>query len=280
MNVPGTWLRKPTIWRKLSLQTWAEPNDPTMYGVLEIDAARLQAWLAGKTEASGVRCTVTHAVTRAMAMLLRRHPEANVLVRGRRIWLRRDVDVFHQVAMPIPGSRMAADLSGAVVRQADTKKVPEIARELADMAEKVRLKTDGQMAQTRSLLMAMPGTLTRWVLKALRWLTYRWNLRMPMSPRDPFGGVMVTSVGMLGIRMAFAPIVTLSRTPMLVVVNAIEDRAVVRDGQVVARPILTLTCTADHRVIDGYQASVLIREMKPLLEAPENLDLEPGESVL
>jgi len=274
MNVPGRWLRKPTIWRKLSLQTWAEPNDPTMYGVLEIDAAALQEWLARKTRESGVKCTMTHAVTRAMAILLRRYPEANVLVRGRRIWMRRDVDVFHQVAMPIVGAKGAADLSGAIVRQADTKKVPDIARELAEMAEKVRLKKDGQMAQTRGLLMALPGFLTRWVVKILGWFTYGLNLTMPMSPPDPFGGVMVTSVGMLGIRMAFAPIVTFSRAPMLVVVNTVEERAVVRDGQIVARPILTLTTTADHRVIDGYQASVLIREIRGLLEAPETLDQE------
>lgn len=276
MNVPGRWLRRWTVWRKLSLNTWNAPNDPSMYGVLEIDAAALQAWLQRKTAESGVKCTITHAVTRSMGILLRRHPEANVLVRGRRIWLRRDVDVFHQVAMPIPGTRAGADLSGAVVRRVDTLKVPDIARDLARQAEAVRQLRDGQMAQTRGMLMALPGFLTRWVLRLLGWLTYRLNLRVPMSPHDPFGGVMVTSVGMLGIRMAFAPIVTFSMAPIVVLVNTVEDRAVVRDGQVVARPILTLTTTADHRIMDGYQAGVLIREIKDLLEHPDRLDEEAG----
>lgn len=275
MNVPGQWLRRPTIWRKLSLQTWAEPNDPTMYGVLEVDVGPLQAWLATRTAESGVKCTVTHAVTRAMAILLRRYPETNVLVRGRGIWLRRDVDVFHQVAMPVPGSKIGADLSGVVIRMADTKKVSDIARELALNAEAVRLKKDGQMAQTRGLLMAMPGFLTCWVLKILGWLTYRLNLKVPGTPQDPFGGIMVTSIGMLGIRMGFAPIVTFSKAPIVVVVNTIEDHVVARDGQIVIRPVLTLTMTADHRIMDGYQAGVLTVGIKRLLETPDLLDHDP-----
>ncbi|MBM4398380.1 MAG: 2-oxo acid dehydrogenase subunit E2, partial [Deltaproteobacteria bacterium] len=203
-NVPGSWPARWTVWRKLSLNTWREPDDPTIYGWLDIDVGPLLDWLQRRSEASGVKCTLTHAVTRSIALTFRRHPEANVLVRGHRIWQRRDVDVFHQVAMPVDGGR-DADLSGATVRHADTKRVEDIARELRDGALAVREKRDGEMASTRSLFMKLPGWLLRPILKLTGWLTYRLNLRLPTIPRDPFGGVMVTSIGMLGIRVAFAP---------------------------------------------------------------------------
>ena len=37
----------------------------------------------------------------------------------------------------------------------------------------------------------------------------------------------------------------------ILAVGAIEERAVVRDGELVVRPMMTLTLTCDHRAVDG-----------------------------
>ena len=271
MNVPGRWLDRLTTWRKISLNTWGVPNNATIYGQLEIDVGPLQSYLKEQSEQHQVKCTLTHAVTRSLAILLRRYPDCNVLVRGRRIWMRDQVDIFHQVAMPIDEGKGHADLSGAVVRRADEKQIHEIARDLGDQALAVREKRDGQMAKTRSMLFGMPAPLMRWTLKTIGWLNYRLNLALPGTPRDSFGGAMVTAVGMLGIKLAYVPLVTFSRCPIIVLVGQVEDRAVVRDGQIVARPMCTLTATLDHRVIDGFMAGLLARDMKRLLEEPQLL---------
>jgi len=273
MNVKGKWLKRPTAWRKISLQTWSTPDNATIHGTLEIDVGKLQDFLARRSAESGVKCTMTHAVSRALALLLRRFPDCNVLVRRRRIWLRDDVDVFHQVTMPSETEPGRADLSGATIRKADTKRVEEIAKELREQAAAVRAEKDGQMARTRSMLLHLPGFLTRWVLRAIGWLQYTLNLRVPGTPHDPFGGAMVTAVGMMGIKSAYVPLVTFSRVPIIVVVGQVEDRPVVRDGQVVVRPMCTLTATMDHRVLDGAQAAQLASGMTQLLHEPERLDL-------
>jgi pyruvate dehydrogenase E2 component (dihydrolipoamide acetyltransferase) len=54
-----------------------------------------------------------------------------------------------------------------------------------------------------------------------------------------------------------------------------QERPVVRDGQVVARPILEVTVSADHRVTDGVGAAELVVEVKRLLENPILLLLDP-----
>ena len=74
---------------------------------------------------------------------------------------------------------------------------------------------------------------------------------------------------------------SLIRHPEVAILGAgrIEDRAVVRDGQVVVRPILPLALTFDHRVIDGDQALAFMLALRGLLESPEGLLLaEPGVS--
>jgi pyruvate dehydrogenase E2 component (dihydrolipoamide acetyltransferase) len=204
--------------------------------------------------------------------LLRRHPDCNVIVRHRRLWQRESVDIFHQVAMPLGDGRGGADLSGAVVRRADTKRVEEIARELAEGARRVREKKDGEMARTRGLLQAMPSALLTPFMALLDVLAYDLNLSVPGMPPDPFGSAMVTSVGMLGIKSGFAPLVTFSHCPLILLLGQVEDRAVVRDGRVVIRPMVTLTSTIDHRIVDGYQAGVLASELRRMLEEPDLLD--------
>jgi pyruvate dehydrogenase E2 component (dihydrolipoamide acetyltransferase) len=275
MNVPGRWLKRVSTWRKLSLNTWHTPDNATIYGTLDIDVGPVQAYLKKKSEESGVKVSLTHAVTRGLALVLRRYPEANVLVRRRKLWLRRDVDIFHQVAMPVEGESNKADLSGATIRQADTKPITEIARELKERAEAVRAKKDGEMAKTRSLMGRLPNFLLRWILRVIDWFSYTLNLRLPTVPRDPFGGAMVTAVGMFGIKTALAPLVTFSRVPILLLVGQVEDRAVVREGQIVVRPMCTITATLDHRIIDGYLGGILSKEMVGYLEHPERLDEDP-----
>ena len=54
-------------------------------------------------------------------------------------------------------------------------------------------------------------------------------------------------------------------------VGRIEDRAVVRDGQVVARPIMPLALTFDHRVVDGEQGLGFMLTLRELLEQPQRL---------
>ena len=277
-NVPGRWLEKQSIWRKLSLNTWVEPNNATIYGFLDVDMGKLTAFLDKRREETGVKVTVTHAVSRALSIIMKRYPECNVLVRGRRVWLRRDVDIFHQVAIPLEGGTdERADLSGVTIRNVDTKRVEQIAQELRDKAKKVRARQDGEMARTRNLLFTLPNFILKPTLVVIEFLTYFLNLKLPTVPRDTFGGAMVTAVGMFGIKTALAPIVTFSKAPLVMLVGEVEDRVVVRDGQMVIRPMCTITATIDHRVIDGFQGGVLARWIVKLLENPELLDEDPAD---
>jgi pyruvate dehydrogenase E2 component (dihydrolipoamide acetyltransferase) len=54
----------------------------------------------------------------------------------------------------------------------------------------------------------------------------------------------------------------------ILAVGAIEDRPVARDGQVVVRPMMTMTLTCDHRTIDGATAADYLRTVKDFLEEP------------
>lgn len=51
--------------------------------------------------------------------------------------------------------------------------------------------------------------------------------------------------------------------------GSLKPRPVVVDGEVVARPTMSLTCAFDHRIIDGAQAAAFLAELRGLIESPE-----------
>jgi pyruvate/2-oxoglutarate dehydrogenase complex dihydrolipoamide acyltransferase (E2) component len=57
----------------------------------------------------------------------------------------------------------------------------------------------------------------------------------------------------------------------MVAFGRIEDKAVVRDGSVVARPVMPMSVTFDHRVIDGEQGLTFALTLRELIENPAQL---------
>src|SRR5688572_6885311 len=80
------------------------------------------------------------------------------------------------------------------------------------------------------------------------------------------GTFTISSLGTYGVR-EFSAIINPPQVAILAV-GAAEPRAVVRNGQVVARTMMSLTLSADHRAVDGATAAEFLRTLKGMLEEP------------
>lgn len=91
------------------------------------------------------------------------------------------------------------------------------------------------------------------------------------AAKDELSGstITITSLGTLG-GVAATPVIN---HPEVAIVgpNAIIERPVVRDGQIVVRKMMNLSSSFDHRVVDGYDAAKFIQKLKALLEHPATL---------
>ena len=88
-----------------------------------------------------------------------------------------------------------------------------------------------------------------------------------LPPEKLRGGTFtITNLGMYGIE-SFSPIINQPEVAILGV-NTMEDKVVVRNGEMVIRPIMNLSLTADHRVVDGSVAAQFLQRVKSLMENP------------
>ncbi len=121
-----------------------------------------------------------------------------------------------------------------------------------------------------ALFRASAITASSWIPKTevIRRRVSNFNLGFLGLPRDPFGSVMISNVGGMGINVAWAPLVPYSRVPLLMTLGAITDKAVVENGEVKVRPILPIGVMFDHRLIDGVHAAQMSAEFKKCFAEP------------
>lgn len=268
-----------SAFRTLAAVSWDAPLDPTIYGSTEIEAGPLKAWLDQVRATTGQKVTYTHAVARAVAATLAENPELNCTLRRGRLWQRRDVDIFCQVAVPHEdGTKLqGADLSGAVLRKADAMSTVELAKTLDAIAARIRQRKDPELQKIKRTLESMPAWMAKSMMRLLSWLSHDWgmDLRSLGVPNDPFGSIMVTSLGMFGIRHAYAPLFPAAKGLGVILVGGVYDGIVAVDGKAEVRSFLPLSIALDHRLIDGFQASVLARGIITRLRDPSLLDPAP-----
>lgn len=94
-----------------------------------------------------------------------------------------------------------------------------------------------------------------------------------LSPNEMKGStISITNIGSAG-GMFFTPIINFPEVAILGT-GRISEKAVVKDGQVVAAPVMALSLSFDHRIIDGATAQNFMNYIKSLLANPELLVME------
>ena len=122
-----------------------------------------------------------------------------------------------------------------VVREADRMSLAEIEQAIADFGRRAR---DGKL----TIEMMQGGTFT-------------------ISNGGVYGSMLST------------PILNAPQSGILGM-HRIDERAVVRNGQIVIRPMMNLALSYDHRIVDGKEAVTFLVRVKEILEDPQRFILE------
>ncbi|KAB2838666.1 MAG: 2-oxo acid dehydrogenase subunit E2, partial [Burkholderiales bacterium] len=98
--------------------------------------------------------------------------------------------------------------------------------------------------------------------------------RIGKAAREELSGstITITSLGPMG-GIVTTPIINHPEVA-IIGVNRMVERPMIRQGQIVARQLMNLSSSFDHRVIDGMDAAEFVQAVRALLEAPAMLFVE------
>src|SRR5437667_9508195 len=227
-EIPLTAMRR-TIAKRLSQSMQTAPH---FYVTSVIDTGKLadlrrQINEYAQKEPDPVKVSFNDLIMKAVAIALVRMPQVNVSFAEDRLILKKQVHIGMAVALE-------QGLIVPVIRNADQRRILEIARESQRLAE---------LARTGKL-----------------------------RPEDFSGGTFtVSNLGMFDVD-SFTAVINPPESAILAVCS-ITPTPVVVDGQVVVRDRMKVTLSADHRAIDGAMAARFLQEVKRLLEEPFGLTL-------
>jgi len=225
-SVPHDSMRR-TIAQRL---TAATNSMPTFYLTVDCDLGKLSSAREEINAAAGkdkdgkpnYKLSVNDFVIKAMAVALKKIPEANVSWTEAAMLRHQHSDIGVAVALPF-------GLITPIIRQAEIKTISQISNEMKELAARAKAKK--------------------------------------LKPHEYQGGASsVSNLGMFGIK-DFTAVINPPQSSILAV-GAGEERAVVRNGQIVAATMMSVTLSCDHRAIDGALGAELITAFKKLIENP------------
>jgi pyruvate/2-oxoglutarate dehydrogenase complex dihydrolipoamide acyltransferase (E2) component len=212
----------------------------------------------------GPRVSWTGFLLASLARAVARHPEVNARKAGNRILYFDHVHIGATVERHW-GRDTVLDI--LEIRDADLKSCAEISKLLheAKYGPGQPHRQSGPIAQ----LARLPGPLRR---AAFRMAATRPRVAATFGP-----AVGVTSLGMLSTTWGWA--IPLAPLTVIATVGGIVDRPAVHEGRIVARPMLPLTLSFDHAVIDGAPATRFIETLRDLVETGAAFESPAAPSV-
>ncbi len=257
-------------WRKMAMASWAEPKDPTIYGVMELNIEKALNFIAAERVRTGEKITITHFIGKVYGEMLKTFPDVNTQIRFGKFHQRADISVAFQVA--IDEAHHADDLTNALIVNIDQKSMADVCRELNTAAKKARTQKDPDYRRIKGLSDFLPAFLLRPAVKLLGFVINSLNIWSPLLglPKSAFGSVLITNVGSLGLDFAFAALFPPAAVPMIVSTGAIYQGPVfLGDNNFVMKPHMRLCGSIDHRYVDGLQSSKCVRLIRDIFDKPE-----------
>ena len=214
-----------TIARRLSESLGPVPHFFLTVAVDMVRAIEARARINTLLKERGEKISLNDLVVRAVAAALVQHRAVNAAWHGDHI--RRYARVHIGVAVAVEDG-----LITPVIRDADTKGVAQVAREIREMAGRAREKR--------------------------------------LKPEEYTGATFsISNLGMFGIH-EFTSVINPPEAG-IVAVGQVEEVPVAMNGQVVVRPRMKVTMGCDHRVVDGATGARFLQTLKAMLEEPATI---------
>jgi len=225
--------------------------------------SNINTFIAECKEKQGLKVTLTHIVVKAIGEVLKAAPDINgKIVLGKYIPFE---NANVSVAVDVEDGK---DLHVFLVEDVDKLTIEDVAEEIDRKAKSIKQLKDKAYLETKSATKYLPSfvmnifgyivlIVTQWMGKPLNEIS-----------AHPFGGAVVSNVGIFGVKDGTAPVLSGGFSPCTITINQIVDRPIVKDGKIIIAPTVNINVSIDHRFLDGSRAKTLSKIMNLYLQNP------------
>lgn len=252
-------------FRRLMFFIMPTRAESVVYIDVAVQAEKLVAYLA----AAGERfdADVSHAVVAAAGIGVALNPRMNRFVSGRRLYARKGRWLTFSMKRKQLDRKAQLSMVKADFRDNETFRqfCERVNAQIGVERSGVKTSTDKEY----DLFNALPRPVLAAAVPVLRLLDY-YNL-LPgffIQGDGLYTGVFIANLGSIKMPSAYHHLYEWGNCPFFLAVGEIEDRVVVRDGQIVVRKIMPIRITFDERIDDGLAGRYGIAAMVRVLEDP------------
>lgn len=247
------------------------PADPTIVWGTEVPAEGMSQYVRERNRESKTLISPAHVLVQAVGRALKKHPELNRRIVGRRIYDFRDVNVRMMTY-----NRQQQEVEVLLIRNVDALSLERVARILWKNQHRAASGDTMDHADKAWLRSRFPGPLLGWIVRAYLYLDSKFNLpKVDRIDRIACSPVLVNYLAFSGAppMRAYKP----SNYPhesstLSVTMGRVERMPVVRDGQVVAGQVAPLFVRADHRIASAYQLAQFTESIRRFLMKPQQME--------
>jgi hypothetical protein len=238
------------LFRKIAISIWNQHGDPSVYSFVELDVTHIES-----------KAELLAHVVKSLGETMAKNRELQCMIRWGKITPRADRTI--SVMVNIPGAQ-ADDLSALNLENAHLMSIDQIKNQVDKKATLVRDRKDPHLGPILKIIRYIPTRLLKIFLKTYEFSIYELGVRLGLRflPLKPFGSIIVSNVGSLGIKNALLPLVPMARAVLMVSVGKVSQEARVVNGCVCIREVVQIGVTFDHRIFDGSHAARMLQDFE------------------
>lgn len=270
-----------TTYQRLAIGSWKSAKDPSIYGWHDIDYTQATEFVSQIRKEKNIKLTPTYLVAQAVSLVFASHPALNTLLRWGMLYQRNKVSFSFLTAIDSGKDLFGRlNLSACIVRDITSFNLQKLHNSLSEKIERTKQNKDELIQAQNQLLKKIPTPFMRYFLDISSFLLYTLNIRFKGLPEDPFGSLMISNLGQVGIDNAFIPLVPYSKVPVFIAIGLVKPRPVVtKDREIIVRDVLRLNYTIDHRYIEGKSLAVMEKMLFLAFKNPRKWLLPSPESI-
>jgi len=260
----GTYI-KTHPYRRMMFFLFPTRNESVVYFDDYVRVEKLLEWIGEAKEK--IHCDITHAGVMGYALAIQANPKLDRFTVGRRLYQRKQT----QVSFSMKRKKMGREAKIAVVKMGvesgDTLEsyLGRINKKIGFERTDAKTYTDKEL----NLFLKLPRPILNVAIRFFYWLDYHNCLPGAFIDNDVmYTSGFIANLGSLKMKAGYHHLYEWGTCPLFLMLGQVEDRAMVEDGEVVARKVLHIRFSFDERVDDGLNAGKGINALRRILEDP------------